>query len=164
MDTQLFSQLLALNDQCGIKLEITAGLPTWEFSPSVRHQKQLFRIQMSIQQGKKSECGCFQLSDVSIRFPDGSLKRPDIALFCQEPPDSDDALELLPVAVIEILSLGSERKDIEVSAPFYLVQGVLDVILFDPRTLDVMHLKQSGIEHYLSPINIELSTGCLVTI
>jgi hypothetical protein len=59
-------------------------------------------------------CACYSLQDVLIRFPDPdqSLKRPDIAIFCDEPPESDEALELLPQAVIEILSLGYEDKDL----------------------------------------------------
>ena len=37
-------------------------------------------------------CQCAHLSDVLIRFQDGSLKRPDIAIFCAEPPDQDEAI------------------------------------------------------------------------
>ncbi len=32
-----------------VKLEITGGIPTWEVSPSSRHQRMVFRIQTSIE-------------------------------------------------------------------------------------------------------------------
>ena len=77
-----------------------------------------------------------------IRFPDldRSLKRPDIAIFCDDPPDSDEALDILPAAVIEILSVGYEEKDLgDDGAPFYLGCGVRDVLVVDPRSGAVRH-------------------------
>src|SRR4051794_4794935 len=93
-----------------VKLEITGGIPTWEVSPSSRHQRTVYRIQTSIRphpDGDKS-CACAHLSDVYISFADGSLKRPDIAIFRQEPPDQDEALTTIPQAVIEVISPGYE--------------------------------------------------------
>ncbi len=72
--------------------------------------------------------GCFQIPDVYIKFPDGSLKRPDIAIFCEEPPDTDEAYQQIPEAVLEVLSKDYEKKDTEIGAPFYLAQGVKDVV------------------------------------
>src|SRR5947207_13883260 len=81
-----------------VKLEITGGVPTWEVSPSARHQRMVYRIQTSIKPLSESGtgCECAHLSDVSIRFADGSLKRPDIAIFCTQPPDQDEALTIIP--------------------------------------------------------------------
>jgi Uma2 family endonuclease len=68
------------------------------------------------------------------------FKRPDLSIFCTEPPDSDEALEVLPVAVVEILSPGYEDKDLGPDgAPFYLAHGVVDVVVVDPRTGVVFH-------------------------
>ncbi|WP_082908991.1 Uma2 family endonuclease [Chloroflexus islandicus] len=58
----------------------------------------------------------------------------DLAIFCAEPPDSDEAIELIPAVVVEILSPGYEDKDLGPDgAPFYLTYGVRDVVVFDPR-------------------------------
>lgn len=123
-------------------------------------KKAVYRIQSSLQPLPGSGCGCFSLADTLIRFPDGSLKCPDIAVFCQEPPDTDEALEVLPDAVIEILSTGYEAKDLELGARFYLAQGLKDVILFDPRSLAVSHLRQDGTRQLTSPVEIALACGC----
>src|SRR5688572_793249 len=112
-------QLERLIENGLIKLEITGGIPTWEASPASRHQKAARRIEDSIQPLPGASCGCYTLQDTYIALPDGSLKRPDISIFCEEPPDVDTALELVPVAVIEIISPDAEsaRKDLELNPP-----------------------------------------------
>jgi len=160
MTSQLQEQLIQRADAIGIRLEIIAGLPVWEASPAARHQKALFRIQTSFQPLPDSGCSCFTLADTLIRFPDGSLKRPDIAVFCQEPPDTDEALECLPEAVVEILSAGYEAKDLELGSPFYLAQGIKDVIVLNPRTLAVTHLRKERSQQLASPVEIVLECGC----
>src|SRR3954447_1210330 len=81
-----------------VKLEITGGVPTWEASPGSRHQWVIDRIRAAIQPipDGKMDCESAHLSDVLIRFKDGSLKRPDIAIFCSAPPIQDDALTVIP--------------------------------------------------------------------
>lgn len=63
------------------------------------------------------------------------MKRPDISLFCREPDEQDEAIRLVPEAVIEVVSAGYEAKDLEIGPRFYLTQGVKDIIVFDPHTL-----------------------------
>ena len=110
-------------DEVGLKLEWTAGIPTWEPLGLAWHQKAVYRIQSTIkpvpptEASKEDQRGCFHVADVYIRFPDGSLKRPDIAIFREEPPDTDDALTIVPAAVIEILSKGYEQKDTTIGSP-----------------------------------------------
>lgn len=58
------------------------------------------------------------MSDVYVSFPDGSLKRPDISIFCQEPAEEEEAITLVPEAVIEIVSKGFEAKDFEIGPRF----------------------------------------------
>ena len=159
-----FEELVELADEAGVKLEITAGIPTWEAFPGSRHQKAVLRALMSVEGSATPDCGCFQIPDVYIKFPDGSLKRPDIAIFREEPPDQDEALELIPEAVLEVLSKDYEKKDTEISAPFYLEQGVKDVILLDPRTQGVTHRRRDGNKQYESPVTIKLECGCQITV
>ena len=152
-------------DSSQIKLEITTGLPTWEALPSPRHQITVDRIRASIKPlHAEGDCGCFHVSDVLIKFPDGSYKRPDIALFCAAPPESDDALEIVPLAVVEVVSRGYEAKDFELNPPFYLSQGVLDVVVHDPYQKLTVHYRGDGAVEYTSPAPIILEMGCTLTL
>jgi Uma2 family endonuclease len=157
-------ELVEMADDAGVKLEITGGIPTWEAFPGPRHQKEVLRVLFGFERTAGQVCGCFQLPDVYIKFPDGSLKRPDISVFCEEPPDTDEALERIPEAVLEVLSKDYEKKDTEIGAPFYLEQGVKDVILFDPRTREVTHRRRDGTKLYKSPFTIKLECGCQMTV
>jgi len=149
-------------DEAGFRLEVMRGLPLWEAHPGARHQKAVYRSQTSIRPHleKQTDCGCFHLADTYVRFADGSLKRPDVAIFCQEPPDTDAALEMIPEAVIEVVSLGYEIKDLEIAPYFYLAQGIKDVLVFDPRTLLVLHIRRDGTHRLTSPVEIDLECGC----
>ncbi|MDE3089734.1 MAG: Uma2 family endonuclease [Chloroflexota bacterium] len=155
--------LIERADQAGVRLEIIGGVRVWEASPAMRHQEALFRIQASIKptaSATEKGCGCYHLADVLIRFPDGSLKRPDIAIFCRRPVEQDEAITLVPEAVIEVISQGSEAKDMEFAPYFYLAQGVKDVVIFDPFTLFVLHARRDGRKHHTSPVAIEFECGC----
>jgi Uma2 family endonuclease len=85
---------------------------------------------------------CVHVSSVYVQFPDGSLERPDIAIFCSEPDETEDAISLVPEAEIEVVSKGYEAKDLEIGPPFYLAQGVKDVIVCDPTSLLVLHARR----------------------
>jgi hypothetical protein len=149
------------------RLEYVRGQGKWEFSPASRHQRAIDQIRASLKPksgGGTSSCCCHSLSDVLIRFrdPDQSLKRPDVAIFCEEPPDTDHALDVLPVAVIEILSVGNEDKDLGVDgAPFYIEQGIADAVVFDPRSGEVRHYQpgQPFVTH-VAPLTLSLACGC----
>ncbi len=160
---ELFSQMLRA-DELGIRLEMVGGLPIWEAQPVYRHQKHVERIAASIRKGR-SQCGCIHALDIYIQFPNG-LKRPDIAIFCQEPPEEeqDRALTMLPEAAIEVVSRGFEAKDLEIGPPFYLSQGVKDVVVFDPTTLLVLHVRKEHTKRMVSPVEISLECGCQVTV
>jgi len=146
-----------------IKLEITGGVPTWRLLPSLRHQIMIDRIRASIEPiaGGTSGCPCFHLSDAGLRFPDGSFKRPDIAIFCTEPPEIDESWEQVPAAVIEIVSPDYEEKDLSVNPPWYLSQGVKDVLLVEPRERKLHHFRHGAPPRELgSPVEIELLCDC----
>jgi len=152
-------------EEIGIKLEIVNGLTVWEGSPVYRHQKAIDRIRRSIRRtdASGSDCGCVHIADVGLLFPDGSKKRPDISIFCVEPPE-DEEIQIVPEAIIEVLSRGYEKKDTEVGAPFYLEMGVRDVILFDPRSGAVTHLRRDSRKDLTSPVHITLECGCSCTV
>ncbi len=92
------------------------------------------------------------------------LKRPDISVFCREPDEEDEAITLVPEAVIEIISKGYEAKDLQIAPPFYLSQGVKDIVVFNPYTLAVLHVRKDGAQQLLSPAEIDLECGCQVVV
>ena len=157
--------LLLQADELGIRLEIVGGLPIWEAKPLLKHQRAVDRIRATIQRAPLSSgdqgCSCLHYADIYIVFPDGSLKRPDIAIFCREPEEEEDAITLIPEAVIEVISKGYEAKDLEIGPRFYLSQGIKDVIVFDPYTLLVLHVRRDGTTRSVAPVKIELECGCI---
>ena len=168
----LTPELIARAEQAGIKLEVVNGLPMWEVFPAVRHQKSIYRIQQTIARIQKSiqpnaddtPCGCHHYSDIYVKFPDGSFKRPDIAIFCTDQIEQDEAVTTVPQAVIEIVSVGYEVKDLELGPLFYLAQGVKDVVVLDPLTGTVIHSRRNGTVRHVSPTRIVLECDCEATV
>ncbi|HKP12526.1 MAG TPA: Uma2 family endonuclease [Blastocatellia bacterium] len=154
-------------DELGVRLEIVGGIPIWEPSPVYKHQKAVDRIRASIRPspaGSRTPCECVHAADVYVSFPDGSLKRPDISIFCREPQEDEEAITLVPEAVIEVISKGFEAKDLEIGREFYLGQGVKDVVVFNPYTLEVLHARREHSRTYPSEVEIELLCGCHVKV
>ena len=154
--------LILQADLLNVRLEIVRGLPIWEASPILAHQLQVDRIRASITPKGSESCGCVHIADVLFRFPDSSLKRPDIAILCELPEETEQykALLAVPEAVIEIVSEGYERKDLELAPSFYLAFGVKDVIIFEPQTKIVYHHRRDGVKRLESPAKIEFECGC----
>jgi Uma2 family endonuclease len=144
-----------------VKLEMTAGVPTWEAMATPRHQRILGEIFESVR--RTSDCGCHRYLDTYIRFSDGSFKRPDLALYCARLPDIDVATDEIPQAVIEIVSEGYEEKD-RIGLPFYLAQGIADVVVYDPRKGEVVHATPAGETVHAAPVDLAFACGCSVTI
>ena len=149
-------------EELGIRLEVVGGLAIWEAWPVWKHQKAVDRIRATIRPRATgpSSCPCIHAADVYVQFPDGSLKRPDVSIFCREPDEAEEAIRLVPEAVIEVVSRGFEAKDLEIGPHFYLSQGVKDVVVFDPATLLVLHVRCDGTKRMTSPVPIELECGC----
>ena len=162
---QISMDLEHLADQAGIKIEFVNGLSIWEASPVYRHQRKSLEIQVSLlTNAKASGCGCISVNDLTILFADGSIKRPDISIFCREPEEQDTACTLIPEAVIEILSKGYEKKDTEVSLPFYLSQGIADIVIFNPVTNMVSHYHGGRMDEFTSPVELTFECGCRATV
>jgi Putative restriction endonuclease len=154
-------------DELGVRLEMVGGLPLWEPHPVWKHQKAVDRIRQTIRPAATAPGPApgarLHAADVYVSFPDGSLKRPDIAIFCTEPDEEEEAITLIPEAVIEVISKGYEAKDLEIGPRFYLSQGVKDLVVFDPYTLLVLHVRRDGSRRMVSPVPIELECGCSCT-
>ncbi|MEM8532872.1 MAG: Uma2 family endonuclease [Chloroflexota bacterium] len=166
-DIGIYLDQLLKNNQ--IKLEITGGTRTWRLLPSPRHQKLIDRVRATIEPIPDSDrsygCGYYHLADVQLKFPDGSFKRPDIAIFCTEPPDIDESWEQVPEAVIEVISPNYEEKDLSINPPWYLAQGVRDVLIVDPRTEQITHWRHAtAVITHTMPYDVDLLCGCRVTI
>ncbi len=165
-------ELIALAEKAGIRIEWINGLGVWEAFPAKRHQQSVDRIRATIHAITKTiapladdvGCGCIHYADLYVSFPDGSLKRPDIAIFCKEPEEEDEAVTLMPEAVIEVISPGYEAKDVKIGQAFYLQHGVKDVVLFDPRTLKVQHYCGASLTERMSPVKLLLQCGCSVIV
>ena len=164
--TPELEQLMLEADQHGIRLEIVRGIPSWEAQPGFRHQNSAFRIAESIVrvQNQGSDGGCVHALDLSIVFPDGSVKRPDLSIFCRVPDEQEGYIRLVPEAVVEIVSPGYEHKDYEVGPGLYLSQGVKDVVVHDPRSGYTSHFRREGSTSHVGPIEIALECGCRLTV
>lgn len=160
-------QLLNAED-LGVRLEIAGNLPIWEASPLYKHQKEVDRIRDSITKNEKEgkNCDCIDAADVYVQFPDGSLKRPDVSIFCREPSEDEqeEVIKQVPEAVIEVISKKYEAKDLEISPPIYLANGVKDVVVFNPYTNEVVHFRDGEKREMMSPVEIEFECGCRCTV
>ena len=54
------------------------------------------------------------------------------------------------------VSKGYEKKDLELGPPFYLRQGVKDVIVYDPYTRVTKHFDASGEREYSGTVTLTL--------
>ena len=59
-----------------------------------------------------------------------------------------------------MISKGYEAKDLEIGPQFYLSQGVKDVVVFNPYTLVVLHVRRDEVARHVSPVPIEMLCGC----
>ena len=155
--------LFAEADAMGIKLEVVNGLALWEASPVLLHQSAVVRIIKSMQPigSHPVGCGCLIYPDVDILFPEGSRKRPDISIFCEEPTELTTAITQVPAAVIEIISKNYEAKDREIGVPFYISQNIRDIVLLDPYTNEVLHYVDGAVKILQSPTLITMQCGCV---
>jgi hypothetical protein len=88
---------LLIAEELGIKLEIIGKLAVWEASPIILHQAAVDRIRKSLKTTViDSDCSCVNFADIYVQFPDGSLKRPDISIFCRQPEETEEAVKIVP--------------------------------------------------------------------
>jgi Uma2 family endonuclease len=80
------------------------------------------------------------------------------------PKERTEATKSIPEAVIEVVSKGYEAKDLLLAPNFYLSQGVKDVIIFNPATLVVLHVRRDTTKQAVSPLKLKLECGCTCTV
>ncbi len=160
------NQQLLNAEELGIKLEVAGNLRIWEASPVIKHQLEIDRIRDSIKKSEKDgkTCECIDIADIYVQFADGSLKRPDVSIFCKLPKEMEEATQSVPEAVIEVISKKYEAKDLEISPPIYLANGVKDVVVFNPYTNEVVHFRSGEKREIMSPVEIEFECGCRCTV
>lgn len=74
-------------------------------------------------------------------------------------------MTLLPEAIIEIISKHYEDKDLKVGVPFYLSQGIADVVTLDMTTNTVTYFRPGQTEEtHTSPVTLTFACGCEATI
>ena len=153
-------------EELGIKLEVAGNLRIWEASPFIKHQLEIDCVRDSIKKSEKDGkiCQCIDIADIYVQFDDGSLKRPDISIFCEMPKELEEATTAVPEAVIEVISKKYEAKDLEISPPIYLANGVKDVVVLNPYTMEVFHFRNGEKREMTSPVEIELECGCRCTV
>ena len=163
-----FECLARQANEAGVRLEIVRGLTIWETQPVLAHQEAVGRILESIKPmdaDSVNPCDCYRAMDVSIRFPDGSHKRPDLSIFCRRPDELYSEVTLLPEVAIEVLSEEYEAKDLLIGVPFYQQTGIRDIVVLDPRTGAVRHWQQGQPERaYASPVPLTFLCGCAATV
>ncbi len=162
-----FADLVREAESINVKLEVIKGVTVWEASPVFKHQWHTDRIRASLKKINQV-CGCYSIPDTLFKFVDGSQKRPDIAILCTLPEleAQDSALEMVPTAVVEIVSKNYEYKDLVLAPPFYLEVGVLDILIFNPADDSVLHYRRDleKPNQYVSPITLQLECGCEITV
>ncbi len=153
-------------DEAGVKLEVVQGEFVWEFFPSPLHQGFVRDLDRSVRPipGDDRGCGCFTLADAYLQFSDGSLKRPDLMIYRFRPPLTREPLTIMPEAVVEILSPRGERKDLQVGPPFYLSNGVKDVLVVDPERRQGHHFRRDGYQPVALGATVRLECGYELTV
>lgn len=165
IDENQLWKLFASADEIGLRLELQISGITWETSPGLRHQELCFAVATSVQHAmSQAPCRSHQVMDVAIRFPNGMVKRPDISIFCERPKEDDGFVHRVPEAAIEIVSPGFEAKDLVYGPPFYLEQGVLDVLVLDRTANQVHHFRPTSHQTYPSPRTFDLECGSSATV
>ena len=150
----------------GVRLDRVRGLGVWSFSGSPLQGMTAARIARSLRSTPASGdgCGAFAYQGMAVRFPDGSILQPDVAVYAREPEKTNLPTTLVPEAIIEIVSPSSELKDLRYSPSFTLSQGVKDVIVVTPETEVLEHFRRDGRTMHRSPVDLRLECGCLVTV
>jgi len=152
--------IFACGEELGLRMEASETGIVWEAMPAIRHQELALAAFWAIQLDGE----CFRALDPSVRFASGTVKRPDVAIFCKRPAEEEGFVHAVPEAVIEITSLESEGKDLVTGPPTYLANGVKDVVVFHRSKGAVVHWTASGSRTSPSPAKIKLSCGCVVTV
>lgn len=161
IDEQTLWKVFAQGEDLGLRFELTPGGITWETMPGLRHQELALQVYGSVRPRQiASGCGCYPGFDVYVWLPNGTVKRPDISIFCRRPEEEEGFIHMVPEAVIEITSPDSEAKDLVAGPPLYLENGVKDVVVHQRSQNKVHHFTSEGCRIQNSGQSITLACGC----
>lgn len=160
------THLLMAAEESGVSLHQIGQQPIWDLLPSSLHQGVMMDVVYSVRrsEGLSDDCGCHTLVETYVRLPDGSLRRPDVLIYCQKPPRTRTALTVVPEAVVEILSPNGTFKDLQIGPPNYLSNGVKDVLVVDPETEIATHFRRDGTALRRRGDLVILECGCELTL
>ncbi|MEZ0325136.1 MAG: Uma2 family endonuclease [Fimbriimonas sp.] len=165
LEDERFWDLMSRAEEIGMRLEMDAHGIVWEMLPGLRHQEIAAAVYLSVGSNPQDkDCECYRALDVAVRFPDGTVKRPDVAIYCHRPKQEEGFVYEVPEAVIEITSPGYEEKDLVTGPPIYLANGSKDVLVLDRRSAEVHQWDRSGHRVMQSPTVVPLACGCKVTV
>lgn len=158
---------IRVSQEVNWRFEKLRGIAVCEANPTPFHQMEIDRIRASVRIVNPNVSG-IHVANVLFSFEDDTFVQPDIAFLAElpKPLETYEALNVVPTAVIEVTSLGFERKDLDFKPQFYLSNGVKDILIFDPRSKIILHHRKEWTEpkEFSSPARLELECGCEVTV
>jgi Uma2 family endonuclease len=138
--------------------ELLAGCTVHSASPRPRHQVLLLRVCELLEHSRPD---LTVIPGIDVRLPEQeSCVCPDISLVAEYRAD-ELPLAIIPVLVVEILSPGSQARDVGVKRELYLAAGVREYWTVDPVTayLTIHHREApaegEGGEYAVSPPDLD---------
>jgi hypothetical protein len=88
--------------------------------PGVRHHDALMSIwyRLNNERNGSGDCGCFPYAELTLGFPDGSVKTPDLSIFFDRPMEREGLVHLIPEAVVEIVVPAMSGRTWKSGRPF----------------------------------------------
>lgn len=127
-------EFLRIDFGSGLKAELDNGVIRMMAGGSARHDR--IQINLIIALGARLRgSGCRPRGpDMAVRTHDGSIRYPDVSIYCGSPPDEDRTSLDDPKVLIEILSASTQAEDRGVKLQEYKALASVDtIVLADPE-------------------------------
>ena len=131
------------------RVELIRGQIVEMCAPSVTHQRLLLRLAVKFQQALIG-CPCeVFIAPFDVRLPKGSITdeevytvvQPDLCVICDHGKIEERGCIGAPDMILEILSPGSDKKDLVVKYQLYQEFAVKEYIVIDPkRKMIIQHI------------------------
>jgi len=126
------------------KAELDNGVIRMMTGGTARHA----RVQINIIAALRSRLrgsGCTPYSsDMAVRTESGSVRYPDVTIFCGHDDADDDGEKAFddPKVIFEVLSAGTSRTDLRVKLPEYQALASVDTIVFVDVAKELLRIVQ----------------------